>query len=165
MEIKFKKLSDKAVTPIRTADSGAGYNLTAVRVTTEINERGQLLVVYHSDISVEIPEGYEGQLRPLNDICGKTLRMCGNSVIGSGYSNDIVGKFITTTDVVPAVYEENKYFAQLVINKVEDIELVEYIEEVSAPTDSQSLPETKDESTNFENSNGSGGTENSPEQV
>lgn len=165
MTIKFKKNSEKAITPIRTAESGAGFILTAVRVTTEVNERGQLLIVYHTDISVDIPQGYEAYVRPMNDICGKTLRMCGNNVMGSGNHEDIIGKFITTTDVVPAVYEENKNFAQLVINKIEDIELVEYIEEVSAPTDSQSLPETKDESTNSEDSNGSGGTTNSPEQA
>lgn len=166
MTINFKKLSEKAVMPTRTVSSGAGFNLTATRVTTEVNERGQLLIAYHSDISVDIPVGYEAFVRPLNDICAKTLRMCGNNIMGSGTHNDIVAKFITTTDVVPAVYEENVCFAQLVISKVEDIELVEQIDEVSAPTDAQSLPEQKDESTNSEGvTDGSGGTANSPEQA
>lgn len=167
MTIKFKKLSDKAVEPIRTADSGAGYNLTATRITTEVNERGQLLLVYHTDIEVEIPTGYEAYVRPSNDIPAKTLRMCGNNIIGGGVSSEIVARFMTTTDVVPAVYEENKYFAQLVINKIEDVELVEFVDttNTSASEDSQSLPEQKDESTNSETVNDSGEAEISLEQA
>ena len=167
MTIKFKKLSDKATTPIRTTDSGAGYNLTAAKVTTELNERGQLIIVYHSDISVELPEGYEAYVRPLNNICAKTLRMCSNDVISSGNDNDIVGRFISTTDVVPAVYNEGDHFAQLVINKIENVELVEYIDttNTSASEDSQSLPEQKDESTNSETVTDSGMATNSQEQA
>ena len=33
MTIKFKKLSDKAVQPVRSTTSGAGYNLTAAGIT------------------------------------------------------------------------------------------------------------------------------------
>ena len=57
MTIKFKKLTDKAIQPVRATNSGAGYNLTAVSATTEVNERGQMILVYHTNLSVEIPEG------------------------------------------------------------------------------------------------------------
>lgn len=162
MTIKFKKISDKAVQPVRTTTSGAGYNLIATGITTEVNERGQLLLVYHSGISMEIPEGYEAYLRPMNDICGRTLRMCGTPVISSNSDEEIVARFITTTDVIPAVYKEGEQFAQLVINKIEDTELIEFIDtaekdEQSAATGSQSLPETEGEPMNSETATGASG--------
>ena len=170
MTIKFKKISEKAVQPVRATNSGAGYNLTAVGVTTEVNERGQLVLVYHTGVAVEMPEGFEGILRPANSICAKTLRMLdAPSVVSGNMDDEIVARFITTTDVIPAVYKEGEQIAQLVINKIEDIEFVEFIDtttEQSAAADEQGLPETEGEPTNPETVNeASGGEENIPEQA
>ena len=170
MTIKFKKVSEKAVQPVRATNSGAGYNLTAVGVTTEVNERGQLVLVYHTGIAVEMPEGFEGILRPANSICAKTLRMLdAPSVVSGNMDDEIVARFITTTDVIPAVYKEGEQIAQLVINKIEDIEFVEFIDtttEQSAAADEQGLPETEGEPTNPGNvDETSGGEENIPEEA
>ena len=171
MTIKFKKLSDKAVQPVRTTTSGAGYNLTAASISTEANERGQLILVYHTNISVEIPEGFEGILRPTDSLCTKTLRMLDAPKVVSGNMDDeIVVKFMTTTDVIPAVYREGEQIAQLVINKTEDVEFVEFIDttknEESAAEGEQSLPETEGEPTNSVDTEAvSGGEENVPEQA
>ena len=168
MTIKFKKISDKAVSPVRATNSGAGYNLTAASVQTEVNERGQIVIAYHTGLVVEIPEGYEGVIRPVNNICAKTIRMCdAPSVISGNFEDEIIVRFIVTTDVIPAVYKEGDQIAQLVINKIEDIELVEFIDTTneSAAEDTQSLPETEDASTNSEDGMASGGEENVPEQA
>ena len=169
MTIKFKKISEKAIQPVRTTESGAGFNLTAAGVTTEVNERGQIVVVYHSGISIEVPEGYEAVLRPVKSICAKTLRMCdAPSVVTGGIEDEIVCRFITTTDVVPAVYNEGDIFAQLVFNKIEDVEFEELIDmtEQSAVADEQGLPETEGEPTNPGNvDETSGGEENIPEEA
>lgn len=169
MTINFKKLSDKAIQPVRATNSGAGYNLTSTdNVQTEVNERGQIVIAYHTGLAVDIPEGYEGVIRPMNSICAKTIRMCdAPSVISGNIDDEIVVRFMTTTDVVPAVYKEGEQIAQLVINKIEDVEFVEFIDttEESAADDSQSLPETEDASTNSEDKTASGGEENVPEQA
>lgn len=169
MTINFKKLSDKAVQPVRTTESGAGYILTATSVTTEVNERGQLILVYHTGIAVEIPEGCEGIIRPTNTICAKTLRMCdAPCVISSNPDDEIVVRFITTTDVIPAVYKEGEQIAQLVINKVEDIEFVEVVvpvDESSATSGSQSSPENEGEPTSSETATESAAGESAPEQA
>lgn len=169
MTIKFKKLSDKAVQPVRATNSGAGYNLTAAAVSTDVNERGQIVIVYHTNLSVEMPEGYEGILRPVDTIASKTIRMVdAPKVISGNIDDEIVVKFITTTDVVPAVYKEGEYIAQLVINKIEDVEFVEFIDttEQSAGEDGQSLPEAEGMPTNSGESNEpSGGEENIPEEA
>ena len=169
LTIKFKKLSDKAVQPVRATNSGAGYNLTAVYAKTEVNERGQIVIAYHTDLAVEMPEGYEGIIRPTNTISSKTLRMCdAPSVIGGTFEDELVVRFVTTTDVIPAVYKEGEQIAQLVINKIEDVEFVEFIDttEQSATEGDQSLPETEGEPTNSESTETvSGGEENVPEEA
>lgn len=73
MEIKFKKLDPRAVAPVRAHKTDAGFDLTATRVTTEINECGQLILVYHTDLALEIPEGYMGLLTPRSSIYKKSL--------------------------------------------------------------------------------------------
>lgn len=126
MEIKFKKLSHKAVMPSKAHKTDAGFDLTTTGITTELNECGQLVIVYHTDLALEIPEGYFAQLMPRSSIAKKSLRLtdsCG--VIDSGYRGEIIAKFIATTDVVPAVYKVNDKFAQLVILPVPDVEFVE----------------------------------------
>ena len=50
MTINFKKLSDKAVTPTRATNSGAGYNLTAAEITTEIRLRRHKIIIEESCI-------------------------------------------------------------------------------------------------------------------
>lgn len=126
MEIKFKKLSDKAVTPSKAHKTDAGFDLTATNITTELNECGQLVIVYHTDLALEIPEGYFAQLMPRSSIAKKSLRLtnsCG--VIDSGYRGEVLGKFIATTDVVPAVYKVGDKFVQMLILPVPDVEFVE----------------------------------------
>lgn len=168
MTIKFKKLSDKAVQPVRATNSGAGYNLTAAAISTDVNERGQIVIVYHTNLAVDIPEGYEGIIRPTDSLASKTIRMIdAPKVISGNMDDEIVVKFITTTDVVPAVYREGEQIAQLVINKIEDVEFVEYIDttQQSAADESQSLPETEGEPNNSETEAASGGEENVPEEA
>ena len=169
MTINFKKLSDKAVQPVRTTNSGAGFILTAANITTEINERGQIVLVYHTGLGVEIPEGYEGIIRPVNTIAAKTMRMCdAPSVISGNINDEIAVRFVTTTDVIPAVYKDGEQIAQLVINKKEDIEFVEIVDgtdESSAASGSQSLPENEGEPMNSETATEQAAGENAPEQA
>lgn len=114
--MKFKKLDPRAVAPVRATKDSAGFDLTATRITTEINECGQLILVYHTDLALEIPNGYVGLLFPRSSIFKKSLRMCNSvGVIDSDYRGEVTAKFVSTTDVVPAVYKEGERFAQLVI--------------------------------------------------
>lgn len=158
--------------PIRATKGSAGYDLTATRITTELNECGQLVLVYHTDIAVEIPEGYEGEIRPRSSISKKSLRMCNApGTVDSDYRGEITVKFNTTTDVVPSVYKEGERFAQILFKRCEDVEFVESDElsktsrgeggygstgttnESSAATGSQSLPENEDMSNISETAN------------
>ena len=126
MQLKIKKLSDKAVMPVRAHLSDAGFDLTATSITTNINECGQLMLIYHTDIAVEIPEGHVGLLFPRSSVYKKSLAQTNSvGVVDSGYRGEIMVIFKTTTDVIPAVYKEGERFAQLVIVPIPTLDLVE----------------------------------------
>lgn len=131
MQLKFKKLSDKAVLPSKAHATDAGLDLTCTSINTMVNECGQLLLQYHTDIAVEIPEGYVGLLFPRSSVCKKSLSLTNSvGVIDAGYRGEIMAVFRNTTDVIPAVYKEGERFAQLVIIPIPDVQPIE-VEELS----------------------------------
>ena len=182
MTIKYKKLSETAVAPVKAHDTDAGWDLTVSRITSEINECGQLLLVYHTDLAIEIPDGYFAALVQRSSVSRKSISLCNAiGVIDSGYRGEVTGKFRNTTDVVPALYNPGEKFAQLLILPVPDVQFEEAdqlsetdrgeggygsTDQQSAPTATQSLPDTEGEPTNSETANiGSGEAENSLEEA
>lgn len=126
MKIRFKKLSDKAKIPTRAHTSDAGYDLCSTKITTEVGEDAKLVIVYHTDIAVEIPSGYVGLLLSRSSIFKKSLILTNCvGVIDSGYRGEIIAKFKCNTDVVPSVYKEGERFAQLLIVPCADVEFEE----------------------------------------
>lgn len=166
MTIKFKKILEKAVQPVRT--NGAGYNLVATDIATDVNERGQVNIVYRTGLGVEIPDGYTGIVCAPADIYKKTLRLCSGQILSGNIDDEVMVRYMNTTDVVPAVYKDGDVIAKLIIVKEEDAEFTEFIDmtEHSATEGEQGLPETEGEPTNPENTEAvSGGEENIPEQA
>lgn len=126
MTIKFKRLSEKAIAPIKAHKSDAGFDLTVSSVTTELNEVGQLIIVYHTDIAVEIPEGYYGMLVPRSSISKKSLTLLNSpGTIDAGYRGEVTAKMRATTDVVPSLYKAGERFAQLIILPIPDVKFCE----------------------------------------
>lgn len=126
MEIKFKRLSDKAVTPVKATVGSAAFDLTCTNITTEINEGGELILVFHTDLAIEIPEGYFGLLCMRSSVSKKTLSMCNAcGIVDSDYRGEITGKFRTTTSTIPSVYKPQERFAQLLILPISDVTFTE----------------------------------------
>lgn len=127
MEVRFKKLSDKAVTPTYAHDGDAGLDLTAVSVNSEINECGQFVIVYYTGLALEIPKGYVGLIFLRSSIAKKSLTLTNCvAVIDSNYRGEILLKFKNTTgDSVPAVYPIGAKIAQLVIMPYPIVNLIE----------------------------------------
>ena len=46
MELKFKRLEDNAILPIRSTKGAAGIDLTCTKIETALNEANQLMLVY-----------------------------------------------------------------------------------------------------------------------
>lgn len=149
MNLKFKKLSEKAVLPTRAHKGDAGLDLTCSNITTALNEVGQLMIVYHTDLAVEIPEGYVGILVPRSSIWKKSLMLTNHAgIIDSSYRGEITAVFRSTTDVVPKIYNIGDHFAQLVVIPYAEFEVEE----------SEELSETE------RGENGFGSTDEKPEQ-
>ena len=167
MTIKFKKILEDAVQPVRAVNNGAGYNLVAKNITTEINERGQVNIIYHTGIGVEVPEGYVGVISAPSGIEKKTVRLCSSPVLTGNIDDEIVVIYRTTNDVVPATYNGGDVVANLNIVKIENVEFIEFIDTTSSAAEGeQGLPETEGEPTNLEDTETvSGGEENIPEQA
>ena len=169
MELKFKKLSEKAVLPVRAHKGDAGLDLTCTKIEQAVNEARQILLVYHTDLAVEIPQGYVGLLFPRSSIYTKSISLTNAvGVIDSGFIGEIKAVFIPTTDGVPTFYNVGERFAQLVIVPIPELEVIEVEEltpsdrgensfgstgdsnETSAATETQGPSEEKDESTSPE---------------
>lgn len=89
-ELKFKKLDFKIkdeqgneVTaksegklPTRATAGDAGLDLYSTRITQEVDNSGKLVLVYHTDIAVEIPEGYVGLLFMKSGVSKRSITLC-----------------------------------------------------------------------------------------
>jgi len=129
MTLKIKRLSEEAILPIRAHKGDAGIDLTCTHITQELNECGQLILVYHTGLAVEIPEGYVGLLFQRSSVYKKSISMTNAvGVIDSGYRGEVMGKFRSTTDVVPAIFKPGERFAQLVIVPYLDVQIEEATE-------------------------------------
>lgn len=126
MEVKFKKLSEKATLPIKAHSTDAGLDLTCTEIKSEINECGQFILVYHTGLAMELPEGYVGLLFPRSSISKKSLTLANSvGVVDCGYTGEILLKFRNTTgDSIPAVYNVGDKIAQLIIMPYPEIEPV-----------------------------------------
>jgi len=129
MELKIKRLTEDAILPIRAHKGDAGIDLTCTTITQEINECGQLIIIYHTGLAMEIPEGYVGLLFPRSSIANKSLSVTNSvGVIDSGYRGEVMAKMRSTTDVVPAIYKPGERFAQLVLVPIPEYTITEVAE-------------------------------------
>ena len=131
MELKFKKLHEKAVLPSRSHATDAGLDLTTYGFTQEVDASGKLILVYHTGLAVEIPEGYMGLLFMRSSVANKSLTLSNAvGILDSGYRGEIMGKFKITTDAIPTVYQEGERVMQLIVMPYPQVEPV-FVEELS----------------------------------
>lgn len=109
-------LESKAVLPTKAHPTDAGYDLTATRVTQELDEARKLILVYHTDLAVEIPIGYVGLIFMRSSVSKTSLTLANAvGVIDSGYRGELILKYKVTTDALPRVYEPGEKVGQLVL--------------------------------------------------
>ena len=139
MEIRFKKLSDKAKTPYRKFDVDAGFDLYATRI-----EETEKYTMYGTDIVLEIPEGYVGLMFPRSSVTNQDLMLKNCvGVIDASYRGEIMCRFakyhhdmfkeIKDVDLIDLVHPERKpnYYevgdriCQIVFLKLPNVKLVE----------------------------------------
>ena len=75
--------------PTRATAGDAGLDLYATRITQEVDNSGKLVLVYHTDLAVEIPEGYCGLLMMKSSISKRSIALTnGVGLIDTGYRGE-----------------------------------------------------------------------------
>lgn len=111
MQVKIKRLSEKAVIPTYGKAGDAGMDLTCI---SEEWAEDNSMVTYDTGIAMEIPEGYVGLVFPRSSV-SKTSLILSNSVgvIDSGYRGSIMFKFRYPEEGM--VYEIGERIGQIII--------------------------------------------------
>lgn len=121
--IKFKMAENCAdLTPAKAHHDDAAYDLRA-RVDMELPVRRSVLVP--TGLHLELPVGFEAQIRPRSGLALKHNIMLTNSpgTIDAGYRGE-VGIIVYNGGEVPFVVKRGDRIAQMVIASLADVELV-----------------------------------------
>jgi dUTP pyrophosphatase len=90
MVIKIKRLTKEGVIPSYSKDGDAGMDLTATK--RWYDNYGN--ICYGTDISIEIPEGYEGEIRPRSSISKYEMHLINSpGTLDSNYRGEVIIKF------------------------------------------------------------------------
>ncbi len=131
VEIKFKKLDEKAEIPAQANEHDVGWDVTSVRDYLIKPFETKLI---STGLSVEIPPGYEIQVRTRSGMALKNNMFVLNTpgTIDPGYRGDI-GVILHNLKPFSQWLKAGERVAQLVIKKTEAVEW----KEVDALTDSE----------------------------
>ena len=116
MPFKVQKLRDDAFIPTRAHPSDAGLDLVTPDAFTLLSNSFQVIKL---GIAIEIPEGFEAQVRPRSGLAAKHGITVLNSpgTIDSSYRGEVGVILINHGDDI--AFERGKAIAQLVLAKVE----------------------------------------------
>ncbi len=121
MELKWKKLDERAKAPSKGHPGDAGIDFFALETVRFLP--GQQRKV-ETGIALEIPDGYVGLIWDKSGISfNQGLKVMGG-VIDSGYRGSIIMSLLNTSSD-EQVIEAGSKIAQMLIQKYEDCELIE----------------------------------------
>jgi dUTP pyrophosphatase len=128
LEIPFKRLVDHAILPAYAKPGDAGLDLVACEGLTLAPGGGRGLVP--TGIAVAIPDGYAGFVQPRSGLALRHGVTCLNTpgLIDSGYRGELKVLLVNTDPDEPFDVVPGERIAQLVIQRVEHVALVEVSE-------------------------------------
>ena len=124
MLIRFVKIHKDAVKPTKGHRTDACYDLYSVEEDFYLKPRERTLIKI--GLIIEIPEGFEGQIRPRSGNANTKGLMVVNSpgTIDSGYRGEIRVILYNSDDMGHRISKGSK-IAQLAIKKVYDFKFIE----------------------------------------
>jgi dUTP pyrophosphatase len=130
VQLKVKRLPHCKDLPRYATSGSAGMDLTAAIEAPLTLEAGKRTGI-PTGLVIEIPEGYEGQVRPRSGLAARAGIALTNCVgtIDSDYRGEVVVLIINHGDE-PFTFEPGERIAQLLITPVPRVEIIE-IEENS----------------------------------
>ena len=128
LEIPFKRLVDHAILPAYAKPGDAGLDLVACEGLTLAPGGGRGLVP--TGIAVAIPDGYAGFVQPRSGLALRHGVTCLNTpgLIDSGYRGELKVLLVNTDPDEPFEVVRGERIAQLVIQRVEHVALIEVSE-------------------------------------
>ena len=126
IDVKFKRLHDLATIPTYSTDGSIGLDLTAI-------EDGRLdsmqYMEFKTGIALELPEGFEAEVRPRSSIREYNLVMSNSpGTIDTDYRGEIIVTFIPGGKIKGGYYKKGDKIAQLVISEKPRVNLIEVTE-------------------------------------
>jgi dUTP pyrophosphatase len=112
--LRYKKLTDKALKPIRATSKSAGLDLRSPR-RYFIPPYGTVLVM--TDLAMKIPDGYYGRLASRSGLAAEFSLSVGAGVIDSDYTGNI-GVLIFNHSGEPYIIRTGDKVAQLICEKI-----------------------------------------------
>ena len=124
VDIRIKKLTEEAIIPQYANDGDAGLDVCSIE-DIEINP-GQRKFI-HTGLAIEIPEGFAGFMQPRSGLAIKHGISIVNTpgLIDSGYRGELKIILINTDKSEPFHISKGDRVAQLVIQEVPHINLIE----------------------------------------
>ena len=129
MKLKFKKLNEEAIIPEFKTVGSAGMDIASIEPVTL--EPMQFKIV-KTGLAVEIPDGYEIQVRPRSGMaCKRGITVINTpGTIDADYRGEI-GVGLINLSPIQVLIGHGERIAQLVVNKIEqpEIEIVSELDE------------------------------------
>lgn len=134
LNVKIKKLDNRAIIPSYAKKGDGGLDLTAI-TSNAVEKDGTIYIEYKTGLAFEIPEGYVGLIFPRSSISKKDLVLSNSvGVIDSGYRGEVSFRFKSTQSVGKVLggnqYRVGDRVGQMIIMPYPSIELEE-VEELS----------------------------------
>jgi dUTP pyrophosphatase len=113
--LKYAKISEEAVTPLKTNFSDVGYDLSVTGVHKKLSENTSL---YKTGLKLEIPLGYYVEIVPRSSI-SKSGYMLANSIgiIDCSYKGELLVALTKVSDSTPSGMEYPFRCCQLIMRK------------------------------------------------
>lgn len=125
INLKVKKLDNNKGLPAYATEGSAGMDLTAgINEPVEISPLQRKLIP--TGIIIELPEGYEAQIRPRSGLSikqGITLINCVGT-IDEDYRGEVCVPLVNLSDK-PYTIEPGERIAQMIISPVEKVQIME----------------------------------------
>ena len=126
MDLKIKKLNSEAKLPTKHHESDAGLDFYCVE---EVVVKSGEQAVVKTGVSIEVPFGYTGLIWDKSGISIKHGIKTLGGVIDSGYRGEILIGVINHSKE-DYIFEKGNKIAQMLIQKIEDVNIKE-VEELS----------------------------------
>lgn len=121
MEVRIKRLSEKAVIPSKAHASDAGFDLVATG-----REDFPTFIEYGTSLAFSIPEGHVGLLFPRSSISKTDLTLANSvGVIDAGYLGEVKLRFKRPRQSAGPKYNVGDRIGQLIIMPIPTVNFLE----------------------------------------